>query len=386
MLVILQIALSLLVLVGAGLCTRSLRKLQQVDPGIEPSKVVLISFDLALNNYSSPRTGEFYDRLLERARTLPGVESAGLALVTPLSGWAPQTSVERVEGFQSGPREHPVGEFNLVSADYFRTLNLAVLRGRDFDSTDDSKAVSRVIINDAFVNRYWPGQDPIGKRIFQHGPDGGIPTEVVGVVKSSSSRALTDGPRPALYFPLTQRPDPALTLAVRTGLDPAMTIAALREVAKALDANVPIFRVRTLAQQKDGSLALQRMVATLLGGFGVLALLLASLGIYGVLAYSVSRRTREIGVRMALGAQISDILRVVMKQGLSLAAVGLGMGLMGSIGATRWLRSFLYQIEPLDPVTFIVSIGVLGAVILLACWLPARRAARVDPMVALRNE
>ena len=197
MLVILQISLPLLVLVGAGLCTRSLWKLQQVDPGIEPSKVVVMSFDLALNNYSSPRTKEFYDRLIERARALPGVESAGLALVTPLSEWAPQTSVERVEGFQSGPREHPVGEFNLVSVDYFRTLNLAVLRGRDFDSTDDSNAVNRVIVNDAFVNRYWPGQDPIGKRIFQHGPDGGIPTEVVGVVKSSSSRALTDGPRPA---------------------------------------------------------------------------------------------------------------------------------------------------------------------------------------------
>jgi len=385
-LVVLQIALSLLVLVSAGLCVRSLRKLQQVDPGFEPSKVVLMSFDLGLNSYTPARAKEFYDRLLERVRTLPGVESAGLALVTPLSGWAPQTSVERVEGHQAGPRDHPFGEFNLVTDDYFRTLNLPLLRGRDFDAGDAATGASTVIVNEAFVNRYWPGQDVLGKRIFQHGPNGGTPTEVVGVVRSTSSRTLTDAPRPALYFPVAQKPETALTLAVRTGLDPAATIAVLGELVKSLDANVPVFKVRTLAEQKDGSLALQRMAATLLGSFGVLALLLAALGIYGVLAYAVSRRTREIGVRMALGAQVADVLGLVLRQGLGLIAVGLLLGLAGAFGATRLLRGFLFEVQPLDPLTFATVVVLLAVVALFACWLPARRAARVDPMVALRNE
>ncbi|HMO66778.1 MAG TPA: FtsX-like permease family protein, partial [Verrucomicrobiota bacterium] len=234
--------------------------------------------------------------------------------------------------------------------------------------------------------RYWPGQEAVGKRLWQHGPDGGLATEVVGVVGSIHNRRLTEPPRPAFFFPLAQRPDPAMTLVVRTGLEPAGTVALLREAVKSLDANVPVFGVRTLAQQKDGSLALQRMAATLLGGFGVLALLLAALGIYGVLAYSVSRRTREIGVRMALGAQLGDVLRLVVGQGLGLAAVGMGIGLAGAFGATRLLRSFLHGVQPLDPVTFAGVLVLLAAVVLAACWLPGRRAARVDPLVALRTE
>ncbi len=385
-LVVFQIALSLLVLASAGLCVRSLRSLQKVDPGFEPSKVVLMSFDLGLNNYTPPRAKEFYDLLLERVRALPGVEAAGLALVTPLSGWAPQTSIERAEDYQAGPREHPVGEFNLVTSDYFRTLNLPFLRGRDFDATDASTSARSVIVNEAFVNRYWPGQDALGKRIFQHGPDGGIPTEVIGVVRTTASRALTDAPRPALYFPVAQRSEMALTLSVRTGLDPSVTLAVLGELVKSLDANVPVFKVRTLEQQKSGSLALQRMAATLLSGFGVLALALAALGIYGVLAYSVSRRTREIGVRMALGAQVTDVLGLVLRQGFVLSAVGLGLGLAGAMGSTRLLRGFLFGIQPLDPLTFGAVSALLIGVVFLACWIPARRAARVDPMVALRSE
>ena len=385
-LVVFQIALSLLVLVSAGLCVRSLRKLQQVDPGFEPSRVVLMSFDLGLNNYTSARAKDFYDRLLERVRAMPGVESAGLALVTPLSGWAPQTSLERVEGYQPRSGERPIGEFNQVTADYFRTLNLPLLRGRDFERVDAATGASAVIVNEAFVNRYWPGQDALGKRVFQHGPDGGTPTEVVGVVRTTASRSLTDAPRPALYFPVAQKSEMALTLAVRTGLDPSVTIAMLGGLVASLDAAVPVFRVRTLAQQKDGSLALQRMAATLLGGFGILALSLAALGIYGVLAYSVSQRTREIGVRMALGAQIQDVLGLVLRQGLSLAVIGLVLGLAGTAATTRLLRGFLHEIDPLDPATCATMIGLLTAAVLLACWIPAQRAARVDPMEALRSE
>ena len=295
-------------------------------------------------------------------------------------------SVERVDDYQAGPREHPVGDFNIVAGDYFRALGLPMLRGRDFDDTDTASGPPVVIVNEAFARRYWPGQDALGKRIFQHGANGGTPTQVVGVVGTTRSRRLTDAARPAFYFPFTQKPDLALTLAVRTGLEPTGTIVQLRALVKSMDANVPVFGLRTLSEQKDGSLSLQRMAATLLGGFGVLALLLAGLGIYGVLAYSVSRRTREIGVRMALGAQVADVLRLVLRQGIGLAGVGMLIGLAAAFGVTRLLRGFLYEVQPLDPITFVSVVVLLAAVALFACWLPARRAARVDPMVALRAE
>jgi macrolide transport system ATP-binding/permease protein len=380
-LVILQIALSLLVLVSAGLCLRSLKKLQQIEAGFEPSRVVLMSFDLGLNNYKQPEAKDFYDRLLERVRTLPSVEAASLARATPLDGNRLGIGDERVEDY------HPFGDFNLVAPDYFRALSIPLLRGRDFTSTDVAHGLPVVIVNNAFVRRYWPGQDALGKRIFQQ-KDDSVPAEVVGVVETTRSRTLGDSPRPALYFPITQKPEMALalTLSVRTGLEPAATIALLRELVKSLDASVPVFGVRTLAQQKDGSLALQRMAATLLSGFGVLALMLASLGIYGVLAYSVSRRTREIGVRMALGAQVADVLGLVLRQGFGLVMVGMALGLASAFAATRLLRSFLYEVKPLDPLTFGSVVLLLAFVALLACWLPARRAAKVDPMVTLRCE
>jgi predicted permease len=385
-LAVLQVALSFLVLASAGLCARSLKKLQHLDPGFEPSRVVLMSFDLGLNNYAQAQAKDFYDRLLDRVRTLPGVEAASLGLITPLSGRSPATSVERIEGYQPGPQEYPFGDFNIVAADYFRALGVPLLRGRDFSSVDSAKTAPTVIVNEAFVRRYWPGQDALGKQIFQHGPNGGIATEVVGVVKSTNNRALTDSPRAALYFPLTQKSDLALTLVVRTGLEPAGTIAVLHELVKSLDANVPVFGVRTLAQQKDNSLALQRMAATLLSGFGFLGLFLAALGIYGVIAYSVSRRIREIGVRLALGARIADVLVLVLQQGLKIAGLGLAIGFAGAFAAARVLRGFLYNVDPADPLTFLSVACVLAAAALIACWLPARRASKVDPIQALRYE
>lgn len=385
-LVILQVALSLLVLVCAGLCVRSLQKLQRLDPGFQPSKVVLLSFDLGLNRYSKPQARQFQDDLLERVRTLPGIEAASLGLTTPLSGNAPAMSVERVEDFQPGPRERPFGDYNVVAGDFFRALGVPLLQGRDFSSADTAGGLPVVIVNDAFARRYWPGQDPIGKRLWQHGPAGGVETQVIGVVGNTANRRLTDTPRQAFFFPLAQKSELALTLVVRTGVEPAGTLAMLRDVVKSLDASVPAFGLRTLEQQKDGSLALQRMAATLLGGFGLLALLLAGLGIYGVLAYSVSRRTREIGVRMALGAQLADVLGMVVRQGLGLSLIGLLLGLAGAFGATRLLRGFLHGVEPLDPPTFVCVTCLLVLVAILACWLPARRAARVNPMVSLRSE
>jgi putative ABC transport system permease protein len=351
--------------------------------------VVLLSFDLELNNYSDARTQDFHRQLLERVRHLPGVESASLSANTPLDGRNWGMSVERVEGYTpSQPRERPVGHVNTVGTDYFKTVGLQLLQGRAFQDSDHANGPKVVVINEAFAQRYFKDANPVGKILYQHGPDGGIPTEVIGVVESSRLRRLNENPRPAFYFPLAQerQPTKALTLAVRTGIDPQQTLSHLAGVVRAIDAGLPIFDQRTLAQQKVGSLALERMAAVLLAAFGLLALALSALGIYGVLAYSVSRRTAEIGVRMTLGARIHDVLGMVLKQGMGMAGIGMGFGLVLAMGTTRILKNFLFQIEPLDPATFGGVVVVLGAVAGLACWLPARRAAAVDPMVALRTD
>ncbi len=387
-LVVTQIALSLVVLVSAGLCIRSLHKLQTIEPAFEPSQIALMSFDLGLNNYAEPRARAFYDQFLERVRTLPGVEAAGLSRVTPMSGRNPKMSLSRVEGFESGtgPGSHPFGEYNIVSEDYFRTLGMRVMAGRDFTSADNAMGAPVVIVSDAFAQRYWSGQNPLGKRIFQHGPDGGIATEVVGVVETIRNGQPSDISRPGIFFPISQKPQLALTLSMRTGLDPTIAFTQLRSLVKSIDNNVPAFEVHTLAQQKDGVLSLQRMVASLLTGFAALALLLAALGIYGVLAYSVSSRSREIGIRMAVGAQVTDVLSLVMRQGFGLTLTGLLLGLAGALVVTRLLRSFLFGVSSSDPLTFVAVILMLAGVAALASWLPARRAAKVNPINTLRSE
>ncbi|HEV8247052.1 MAG TPA: FtsX-like permease family protein, partial [Polyangiaceae bacterium] len=390
-LIVLQVALSLMVLVSAGLFTRSLRKLQSVDPGFEPSRVVLMSLDLGLNNYGAPQAAAFFDRLLERTRTLPGVEAASLSWGTPLSGRTPGMGVNRVEGYEpKQANEHPSADVNFISSDYFRTLGIAVVQGREFAATDTVTSPRVAIVDEAFVQRYRPGETGVGWRIFTYGargPNGPmVPVEVVGIVRSVHTRSLAESPRRTMFFPVAQEPQLNLTLAVRTGLEPPATIAFLRALVKSQDASVPVFQVHTLEQQRSSSLALPRLAATLLSGFGVLTLLLVTLGIYGVLAYSVSRRTREIGVRLALGAQIADIFRLVMHQGFVLVAIGLGLGLGGALASTRLLRSQLYGVEPLDPLTFGSATLLFLLVAFLACYLPARRATRVNPMTTLRAE
>lgn len=385
-LVVVQIALSLLVLVSAGLCVRSLKKLEHLDPGFKPAGVVMMSFDLGLNNYKPVQAHSFYAQLLERVRSLSGVEAAGLVQTPLLTGRSPGMSINRVEGYEPKPKEHLSADFNIVSPEYFKTLNIPVTQGREFSAADGAAALKTVVVNETLANRFWPNQNAVGRRFFLPGPDGGRSVEIVGVVQSTRSRRLTEQPRSAMFYPESQEPALDLTLMVRSGLEPAALIAALRTVVKSLDPHIPVFRVQTLAQQKSGSLSLQRMAAILLSSFGILALFLASLGIYGVLAYSVSRRTREIGVRMALGAQIADVLTLVLRQGAGVILVGIVLGLAASLAATRLLRGFLYEIQPLDPLTFGVVVILLTGVAMLACWLPARRAARIDPIQALRYE
>ena len=386
-LVVLQIGLSVVVLACAGLCLRSLRNLQAVDAGFEPSRVLLAGIDLGFNRYDGDASTRFHERLLERVRALPGVESAGLGLTTPLDGNRIGMSVERIEGHEHTGRGNPSAEFNTITPGYLDALGMKLAQGRDFTEADKAPGATGILVNEAFVRRYWPGEaSVIGKRVLQHGPGGESPTEVVGVVRAARFAGLDREPPPAMYFPLGRRTEQAMNLVVRTGLAPESTAAQLRAVLRELDPHIPLFRIRTMEEQQAGSLAYPRMAAALLGGFGALALLLTALGIYGVLAHSVGRRTREIGVRMALGAQVGDVLGLVLRQGLLLTLPGLFCGLLGAWAATRALRGFLYGVQPLDPATLAAVVAVLALVALAACWLPARRAARVDPMVALRSE
>jgi predicted permease len=387
-LVVLQVALSLLVLSGAGLCVRSLRKLERVDPGFEPSKVTLMSFDLGLNNYSDARASQFYDQLLERVRSLPGIEAASFASSTPLDGDRGGMSIDRLEGYESKANAGASADLKIISPDFFRTLRVPMLVGRDFSAQDNAIGLKAVIVNHAFAQHFWPGQNAVGKHLYQSSFNGGPAEawEIVGVTRDMALRGLREAPRPVMFRPLAQWPQKALTLSVRTDVESSAVVATLRGLVKSLDANVPVFRVYTMEQQKGGTLALERMAGMLLSGFGALALLLAALGIYGVLAYSVSRRTREIGIRMALGAKMTDVLNLVMRQGVTLVAIGMALGLAGALALTRCLRGFLYEITTFDPPTFVSVAMVLACVSLIACWLPARRAAKVDPLEALRHE
>ncbi len=388
-LVVMQIALSLVVLISAGLFTRTLAGLQRVDPGFEPSRVVMLSLDLGLNHYDGVQSTSFYANLLERVRGLPGVEAASLSAASPLSGQTPGVGFRRVEDLEPKVGEHPWADVNFVSSDYFRTLGVRLLQGRDFNAGDTATSRKVAIVDEAFIQRYRGGKMSVGWHIYFGGNDAGHndePVEIVGIVSCVHSRSLNDAPLRILFFPTVQNPQLDLTLTVRTGIEPAAAIGTLRELVKSLDANVPVFHVRTLEQQLSGSLAFQRLTTTLLNGFSLLTLLLVALGLYGVLAYSVSRCTREIGVRMALGAQIADIIRLVLQQGFSLVAWGVVLGLGGAVATATVLRSQLYGISPFDPAVFVAAALLLSLVSLLACYLPARRATKVDPMIALRSE
>ena len=374
---------------AAGLCLRSLRNLQQLDPGFEPSRAIAASLDLGLNNYNDAAAGAFFEQLLDRIRSRPGVEAAGLSTDTPLDGGRMGMSIGRVEGWESKPGERGLSaRLNIISSGYFRALGVRLVAGRDFGPQDSEGALKTVIVNEAFAQKFWPGQNAVGKHLYQPGPNGQPEEawEIIGVSANTASHELQAPRTPTMFRPVTQWTQKALSVTVRMAGAPQAGAALIREAAQALDANVPLYQIRTLEEQRNNSLSYQRLAATALAGFGLLALLLAALGIYGVLAYAISQRTREIGVRMALGAQVRDVISLVIRQGFGLAVLGLLLGLAGAAASTRLLQSFLFGINPLDPATS----GGVGALLLgaalLACYLPARRAAQVDPMEALRHE
>lgn len=382
-LVVAEVALALVLLIGAGLCLQGLRHARRIDIGFNPNQVLLAGLQIGMNGYD-PETGKaFYRRARQRLAELPGVEETALASWFPLGlsgckGWDAE-----VEGYQRPPGEDRTYEFAIVSPRYFATLRIPLVAGRDFTEADDAGAPTVAIVNEHFANRFWPGQDPIGRRFRT----GGTWRTVVGVAKAGKYNRVDERPWCFFYLPYQQGvPDLDLGLCIRVQGDPVAMVGAVRQALRELDPGVNLRRPLRMTDHAQMALVAQRMASGLLLLLGSLALGLAALGVYAVMAYAVGQRTQEFGIRTALGARTSDLVLHVVGGGLRLTALGIVLGGMLAFGVAHLLANFLYGVNPRDPLVFGGVSLLLGAVALLACWLPARRAAKVDPLVALRTE
>jgi predicted permease len=391
-----QIAISVVLLVAAALCVRSLRSAARIDTGFEAEGVYLASVDLGLQGYDEARGREFFRQLKERAAATPGIESATLARSVPLSGLMFGNSI-RVEGHEPPAGEPPLYvSSNTVDEDYLRTLKVPLLAGRDIRATDDEQAPRVAVINRTMAERYFGGvQNAVSKSFTllanpsaaRGGRREDANVQIVGVVADGRYWTLGEAPQPFIYLPFAQNYGGSMTLHVRAqrGASSSVLLAVRRE-ARMVALDVPLTNVMPMTEAVGFSLIPLRLAATVVGVLGVFGLLLAALGIYGVVAYTVGSRTREIGIRVALGAQGGDILRLVMRQGIVMTLVGVCLGLAGALALTRYLSSLLYGVSATDPAAFCAVALLLAGVALAACYLPARRAAKVDPMVALRYE
>ena len=385
LLVVTEIALALMLLAGAGLMLKSFWRLQQVDPGFKPENALVVNINLPATKYAEDaQQSAFFQQLLERTAALPGVQSVGATQSMPLIGDYILGLV--IEGRpEPAPGEEPSTNYYAVSPDYFRAMGIPLLRGRSFTEQDRAGAPRVAIINETLARRFFPDEDPIGKRIHvTNGPE--TFREIVGIVGDVRQYGLEREPPAQAYEPYLQEPFAGMSLVVRAAADPANLSAAIRQEVFALDKDQPVASVRTLEEVLAASVAQRRFSMTLLGVFGGIALLLASVGIFGVMNYTVAQRTHEIGIRMALGAQRRDILRLVVGQGMTLTLVGVALGLVAAFAGTRLMASLLYGVSATDPLTFTGVALLLALVAFLACYLPARRAMKVDPMIALRYE
>jgi predicted permease len=384
-LVVSQVAASLLLLVCAGLFLRSLQAAQRIDLGFRRDNVLMFSADTELQSYDQRRGQRFYRKLLDRLNELPQVRSAGLGTHKSLVGWVPTTEVFLPDRGEQAKGDSVNVLTNRVSADYFETLNISVLEGRAFTSRDDEEATRVAVVNETMARAYWQGDSAIGRQLRLE--RGGPPVEIVGVVKNSKYGSIGEEPRPCLYLPFAQNYQSTSILYLHTEGDPAAAAAAARQVVSELDQDMPVYDLKTMNTHLSGiALLFVRVGAALVGVFGFLGLSLAVVGLYGVVSHSVSQRTREIGIRIALGARAADVLRMLLKQGMILTLVGVAAGLAAAFAVTRLMGGLLYGVSATDPMTFIAIPLLLTIVATLACWIPARRAAKVEPMVTLRAE
>ncbi|HEX8072777.1 MAG TPA: ABC transporter permease [Pyrinomonadaceae bacterium] len=388
-LVVSEVALSLVLLVGAGLLLQSFWRLLKVDPGFRPERVLAADVLARGKQFAEPaQRAVFFQQVLQRVGQLPGVEAVGAVSPLPLGGNFESYSF-RVEG-QTYPRgEEPAADFRVISPDYFRTMAIPVKQGRAFNERDTDKAPPVVVINETFARRFFPGENPTGRRLaLDDGEDDhAAPREIVGVVGDVRHAGLDQPVTPEMYVPFQQLPPARLSIVTRTtAADPAGVATSVRAAIREVNAEQPVYNVRPVTQLLAQSVARRRFNMLLLGTFAALALVLAALGIYGVMAYSVTRRTHELGIRLALGAQRGDILRLVVGQGMVLVGTGAALGLVAALLGARLMASLLFGVSALDPLTYFGVALLLAAVALVACLIPARRATRVDPMVALRYE
>jgi putative ABC transport system permease protein len=385
-LVVAEVALAVVLLVGAGLLGRSLQRLLEVDPGVRTGHVLTMRMILAGPRYQDDAALRgFMGALLPRLQALPGARSAGGEMYLPLTGDKIGHGFFRDDRPLPRPGEELPMDLRVVAGDYFSTLGIPLLRGRAFDARDHERAPTVFVVNQALAREYFPGENPVGKRISYEWGDT-ISGEIVGVVGNVREMGPKEEPAPAVYRPYAQWPSQRMTVVLRTDGDPRALAAAAGRVVREIDPDQPVAQVRTMEQVLGETVARPRLNLYLLGGFAGVALLLAAIGLYGIVSYSVTQRRHEIGVRVALGAKDGDVLRLIVRQGMGLTALGLLVGLAAALAATRVMRSLLFGVAATDPLTLAGVAAFLAAVALLASWLPARRATRVDPMVALRAE
>ena len=388
-LVVVEIILALVLLASAGLLVESFVRLERVSAGFDPTNVMTARVALPETNYGKPqRAADFYKKLMARVSSLPGVSSAAAAWWIPLSGSEIGFNCD-IQERPAPPGQQPVVQFNVVTPDYFKTMRVPLLRGRAFTDRDDGAASPVAIVTESFAKQFFPGEDPIGKRITPNGSvEPGKPPvrEIVGVVADMHLISLRQAPKPQIYVPHQQFAILSMSIFVRTQIDPQSLTTALRNAVSEIDKDVPVYRPRSLADYRARSIAQPRLNAMLVALFAVIALLLAAAGIFGVMSYSVTQRTQEIGIRLALGAQRQDVLRLIIVQGMRIVGVGLVAGLFGVFVSTRLFQSLLFGVGATDLPTLIVVTVILGAVAFVACLVPARRATLVDPIQAIRTE
>jgi putative ABC transport system permease protein len=385
LLVVVQVALSLVLLIGAGLLVKSFVHVLTADKGFDAAQLLTANLSLSSVKYAEPpQQALFFQQYLERLKTVPGVEGAAIVNNAPLVGGGVDGGI-KIEGRADPPNQLPTAEKSIISPEYFSVMRTAIVGGRAFTDRDNASTAPVAIINESLARRYFGGEDPIGRRIDFNWDTKGT-QEIVGIVRDVKQYGLDLPTAPTIYVPYLQRPDSVMTVVVRSQVTPVSLVGAMRQELLAVDKEQALAQVRTMQDVVAESIAQRRIIVMVFAIFGVLALLLAAIGLYGVLAYTVTLRTREIGVRMALGAQRADVLRLVVKGGMMLCLIGVAIGIAGAFALTRLLSTLLFGVTPTDVTTFAtVSLGLI-AVAILACYIPARRATKVDPLVALRYE